>query len=591
MIKIEDINTILLYIFVILLLFCIMYILFYSEQNISFDDNLDSIEDSIENSIYIYKNKEKFESVNINNKTYYILNPPESSRRVSDHHDQTNTSIPSNYPPNGYYDQINIPKAFPGIYDHISSMLDTLQGWSAKNNDNINLGLKWLQMDLGSPMVVNGVVTQGRGPGLGQKLNALNNPFVNQSVTSYQVSYSNDATTWEPVDKDANGNGAVFQGNTPAVYNSSANQNTKISNVFANPVTARYIRIIPKSYKLPDGYTTMRAGVLISDEVIHINVQPYINNIPYIIKNGNIQFNDITLSITNPPESSRRVSDYYQQDKPPVAGSDYMSSRLDTLQGWSSIYSTPTGATWVQMDLGSPMVVRGVVTQGRGPGLGKTLNDPNTFGGQSVTSYKVAYSNDEISWIAVDRGVIFQGNTNDNPAVFYHASQNNTKIGNIFSSPVLARYIRIFPETSYNHTSMRAGLLTVPIAPTTTRAPTTTLAPTTTIAPTTTLTPTTTLAPTTTIASGIYTDEEGQTYLQSLSNFNKYISSNKDNLTNILEIIGKTKTKTRDNNNILMKSITNLYYKQYLETINKINAEVYNKYNKMLNPMHKKIKQ
>ena len=88
---IDNINTILLYIFVILLLFCIMYILFYSDQDISFDDNLNSIE----NSIYEYKSKEKFESLEtleLNNTKYIIYNPPESSRQVSDNYDQNNVN-------------------------------------------------------------------------------------------------------------------------------------------------------------------------------------------------------------------------------------------------------------------------------------------------------------------------------------------------------------------------------------------------------------------------------------------------------------------------------------------------------------------
>ena len=70
---------------------------------------------------------------------------------------------------------------------------------SLKIDRNINLGLKshpsfsehqWLQLDLGPPTLVTGIVTKGRG----DKRNW---------VTSYSVSYSNDTKIWFYY-KDAN---------------------------------------------------------------------------------------------------------------------------------------------------------------------------------------------------------------------------------------------------------------------------------------------------------------------------------------------------------------------------------------------------
>jgi hypothetical protein len=621
MMIIEDVNTILLYIFVILLLFCIMYIVFYSDQNIQFYDNLDILDSSIykHNNKIVNKattfnkdnkdnidnkfSKEKFETLTVNDITYYIFNPPESSRKVSDHFGQTSAT-----------------GSYPGD-DFKSSMLDTLQGWSPKNKSISPINSKWIQMDLGSVINIAGVVTQARGPGLSKKLtNTDARSFIGESVTKYKVIYSIDENTWNLVD-----NGKLFFGNTrekPAEYISAYQNNTKIGNIFSKPISARYIRIIPQEFIR---YPSMRAGLLVSNDVI------LINNTPYIIteidnssqSNKTIQINNNTYNIINPPESSRQVSEHYDQtlanidqsyppdgyydsiNKPKAyTGYDHISSMLDSPQGWSTKDNLNITSKWLIIDLGLNMNVAGVITQGRGSGIGSTLNSPlNSFVNQSVTSYNVLYSQNNIDWLDVDNKKIFIANTNENPAVFYTASQQNTKIGNLFTRPISARYIMIIPQSYYNHITMRVGLLTIPntittIIPITTKAPenTQTIIPSlrsqqTPVSPQTTIqTPLTTQDLTKQLPTAYYSDTDGKAYLQSLSDFNTYIVNNQNNLTNILITIQNAKEKTSTNNTVLMNSITNLYYKQYLESINNINAAVYNQSNKSMNPKIQKIK-
>ena len=86
-----------------------------------------------------------------------------------------------------------------------------------------------------------------------------------------------------------------------------------------------------------------------------------------------------------------------------------------------------------------------------------------------------------------------------------------------------------------------------------------------------------------------YSEDGGKVYLQSLTDFNNYVIKNQNNLVNILITIQNAKNSTNTNNKVLVNSLTKLYYKQYLEFINKINAAVFNKSNQMLNP-NKKIK-
>jgi hypothetical protein len=66
-----------------------------------------------------------------------------------------------------------------------------------------------------------------------------------------------------------------------------------------------------------------------------------------------------------------------------------------------------------------------------------------------VTSYYVKTSKDGKTWILVECGRLFSGNTD----------ANNRKF-NFFSNAVKARFVRIYPDSYYNWLpSMRAGLL------------------------------------------------------------------------------------------------------------------------------------
>eukprot|EP00121_Abeoforma_whisleri_P001351 Awhi_evm1s1199 len=121
--------------------------------------------------------------------------------------------------------------------------------------------------------------------------------------------------------------------------------------------------------------------------------------------------------------------------------STHRSGWLDSDKSWS-VGSLVVGE-YYQIDIGSLQKVAGVITQGRNP------NPNDGYGyGQSVTSYTVEYSNDLNSWQKVNDDFIFTGNYDS----------TNHKVTNKFS-PVLARYVRIYPQTWKNHMSMRAGVL------------------------------------------------------------------------------------------------------------------------------------
>lgn len=99
-------------------------------------------------------------------------------------------------------------------------------GWLAKTK----LGGDWLQIDLKKDTVLYGIATQGaRGP--------------EEWTTTYQVGYKcKDCESFTIISEETgDGNPKLFQGNT--------DKNSVVLNDFPDPITARYVRIYPMTYK------------------------------------------------------------------------------------------------------------------------------------------------------------------------------------------------------------------------------------------------------------------------------------------------------------------------------------------------------
>mmetsp|Transcript_61631 Transcript_61631/g.170843 ORF Transcript_61631/g.170843 Transcript_61631/m.170843 type:complete len:626 (+) Transcript_61631:77-1954(+) len=130
----------------------------------------------------------------------------------------------------------------------------------------------------------------------------------------------------------------------------------------------------------------------------------------------------------NPPENSRAYSSVVDDD---AIGTGHAQSALDSPQAWSA--KANSVGEWMQIDLGKPSDIRGVVVQGRA----------NI--GQWVTNYQVKYSTDGLSW-------------DDVPGSFAGSTDSNTKMRQEFT-PARGRYVRLIPQSWQGHMSMRAGVL------------------------------------------------------------------------------------------------------------------------------------
>ena len=71
---------------------------------------------------------------------------------------------------------------------------------------------------------------------------------------------------------------------------------------------------------------------------------------------------------------------------------------------------------------------------------------------QRVLKWKFKYSKDNIIWTDVDGGAEFVGNTD-----------SATKVYQTFAEPVVAGYIRFYPQTYNNHVSARMALVVEPL--------------------------------------------------------------------------------------------------------------------------------
>jgi len=112
-------------------------------------------------------------------------------------------------------------------------------------------------------------------------------------------------------------------------------------------------------------------------------------------------------------------------------------SRLDSGHSWYP--SNRRVGDWLQIDLGKPCLIAGVVTQGR---HGQTY--------QRVTEYTVELSLDALVWISLN--VTFDAHS--------ERADISDHVVNLFSKGHLARYAKITIEGYDEHPAMRANVLT-----------------------------------------------------------------------------------------------------------------------------------
>ncbi|XP_071796301.1 uncharacterized protein [Asterias amurensis] len=236
----------------------------------------------------------------------------------------------------------------------------------------------WLQVEMGTnnPVPIEGVIIQG-------------SPYYDSYVTHYHVQYSIDGTVWLYV------NGT----STPQTFIGNTDRNTPVTNMFQQPIQARYIRIRPTIWiGLPD----LRIELLGCR--VHEVCQQKLG-----MGDGTIPDESITTSSTDDQECSRNTY-----------------GRLDVKGGWCPTLDDRNSA-WFQVDLKQPVLIQGVVTQGS-----YDIED-------WVTEFIVSYGDNE-------QDMRFIGGTVKDSAQNFTGNRDQyTRLTTMFNEEIRARYIRITP--------------------------------------------------------------------------------------------------------------------------------------------------
>ncbi|KAG1684460.1 SCO-spondin [Nymphon striatum] len=355
----------------------------------------------------------------------------------------------------------------------LNSNLDSGPGaWIADSADYN----QFIQLDFLTETIIEGIVTQGREDG-------------DEWVTAYRISYSHDGKIWDDI-YDESGEFVTFSGNFDS--------NTTVTNTLKTPIRARFLRIQPVKWM---HWISMRL------EVIGC-------------------FHDFAEGCLQPlGMEDKRIEDSWITASSSKKGCDPQSGRLNNGRssykcgGWAVSKSKPN--SFIQVDLQRIVNISGVITQGR-------------FGfDQWVTSFRVQYSDDLVSWEAAInpatntdliisqryRIIASKIGINYVPLLKMTGSQQrritadkieqllpqemllfngnfdrNTTVFNYFNPSIFSRYIRIVPHRWHKWIAMRFELLGCNVTNTTTEATsskiikattTTTTATTTTTIPTT----------------------------------------------------------------------------------------------------------
>ncbi|XP_078352588.1 uncharacterized protein LOC144637397 isoform X1 [Oculina patagonica] len=272
-------------------------------------------------------------------------------------------------------------------------------GWTAGSDDL----RQWLQVDMGSFTRVTRVSTQG-----------VSRWETGSWVTRYALLYSDDGFTLHFYQEPSCPSAKVFTGNR--------DRGTVVYNRLSQPITARYIRIMPLQWH------------------IHVSMRLEIYGCPGCIAPLGMESKSIT-------DDQLRASSQLESNYSAVQARLHFKAVGNKAGGWSALSNNLY--QWLQVDIGSYARVTRVATQGR--------NAYNEW----VTKYRLQYSDD---------GVTFQfyKDVGDSSAkVFEGNHDSDTVVYNKLRQPIIARYIRVLPTHWNNRISMRIELFGCPdcIAP------------------------------------------------------------------------------------------------------------------------------
>ncbi|XP_066270904.1 EGF-like repeat and discoidin I-like domain-containing protein 3 [Branchiostoma lanceolatum] len=316
-----------------------------------------------------------------------------------------------------------------------------------------------------------------------------------QWVTSYEIQYSIDMINWTTY-AGSDDSEMVFPGNV--------DRSLPVTNLLNNPVDARYVRFVPQSWL---GSIAMRveiAGCNITRIYKATNTQPLINRVRqrqlgfighalrlpteeplrtyalYVPTHGRRRpgrqktsyltyIQNLLGNAEGGPEAITAMATDRRMWRGPAvlppcphpfgmesgaipdnhisaSSSHYLRglepyrARLNGGDGGAWVAGSNSIGQWLQVDLGEMKRVMGTIIQGR----------PNID--QRVTSYKLQYSKDRITWTTY-------AGSDGSEMVFPGNVDRSNPVTNLLNNSVDARYVRFVVQSWYGHIAMRAEIV------------------------------------------------------------------------------------------------------------------------------------
>nr|XP_033800575.1 neuropilin-2 isoform X2 [Geotrypetes seraphini] len=260
-------------------------------------------------------------------------------------------------------------------------------GWTP----NVDSNKEYLQVDLRFLTLLTAIATQGA---------ISRETQTGYYVKSYKLEVSTNGEDWMIFRHGKNQK--IFQGNT--------DPSEVVLNKIHQPVLTRFVRIRPQSW---------HSGIALRLELFGCQITDSPCSDMLGMLSGLITDSQISASSTR---------EYHWT--PGVAR--LVSSR----SGWfPRIPQAQPGEEWLQVDLGAPKSVKGVIVQGARGGDSLIAVENRAF----VRKFKVAYSMDGNDWMYI------QDSRTEQPKLFEGNMHYDTPEVRRFD-PVPAQYIRVYPE-------------------------------------------------------------------------------------------------------------------------------------------------
>ncbi|KAM4734785.1 milk fat globule EGF and factor V/VIII domain containing b [Anableps anableps] len=273
-----------------------------------------------------------------------------------------------------------------------------VNAWSAAAHDES----PWIQIDMQRTLYFTGIVMQGAS-----RIGTA------EYVQAFKVASSLSGKTYTMVKGKGQSTDQVFLGNT---------DNGSIKTImFDSPIIAQYIRILP---------VVCHKACTLRMELVGCEINGCSE--PVGMMSQLVSDSQITASSTFSTLGMKSLTWFPHYARLNLQG---------TINAW--IPATSTQSEWLQVDLLFPKSIAGIITQGA-----------NRLGSaQFVSSFKIAHSNDGISW------TILKDESRDEDKIFTGNSDSKYQKMNIFRPPFNSRYVRILPWEWNRQITLRMELL------------------------------------------------------------------------------------------------------------------------------------